>query len=391
MQYQVTLLLFIRILRMFMIMMPVIVLYWQSHGLQMKDIFVLQVIFSIGMVIFEVPTGYFSDRFGHRTAIIVGCICGTVGFFFYWSIPTYVGFILGELILAIGSSFMSGARDALLYDTLEAANKETQYTKIQGRQSALGNVSEAVAAITAGIVVWYSSIATVLLLQWCISAITIPLAFTLSEVRSRKNTETPTLRTIVRQALHENVSLRYLNVIAGGISATTLTIVWFSQPHWEQLGVPILYFGYLWAGLNLCAALGSAVAHRLEHQLTIQSLLGILATLPLLLYMLTSFFAQSLLVFAVIPFFWLLRGVATPIIQDYVQRACKASERATVLSINALASRLVFSVCSPFLGWVADVWTFQTAFLASGIIYGSITLIGYVGFVVSQTHTKNTH
>jgi len=370
--------------------MPVIVLYWQSHGLQMKDIFILQVIYSIAVVIFEVPTGYFADRFGHRTSVILGCICGTLGFFFYFAIPSYLGFILAELTLAVGTSFMSGARDALLYDTLEVAKKELQYTKIQGRQSALGNVSEAIAAIAAGIVAWYSSIATVMLLQWLIIAITIPLAFGLIEVHSRKNVQTIKLRTIICQALLENASLRYLNIIAGGISAATLTIVWFSQPHWESLGVPVLYFGYLWAGLNLCAAFGSAVAHRLTERLTIQSLFGILASLPFVLYVLTSYFAQSLLVFLIIPFFWILRGVATPIIQDYVQRACNANERATVLSINALASRLVFSLCSPFLGWIADIWSFQTAFLASGLIYGIITILGYVGFVLAIKHTRKT-
>ncbi len=390
MHYQVRLLALIRILRMCMITMPVIVLYWQSHGLEMKDIFILQVIFSIGVVIFEVPSGYFADRFGHRTSIIIGCMCGTLGFFLYYALPSYIGFILAELTLALGTSFMSGAREALLYDTLEVYKEESLYTKIQGRQSAFGNISEAVAAIAAGIVVWYSSIATVMLLQWLIIGLTIPLAFALTEVHSRKNADTPKLRTIIRQALHENTSLRYLNILAGAISAATLTIVWFSQPHWESLGVPVLYFGYLWAALNVCTALGSLVAHSLSERLTIQSLFGILSSLPFVLYLLTSYFAENLLVLLIIPFFWILRGVATPIIQDYVQQACKANERATVLSINALSSRLVFSICSPFLGWIADVWNFQTAFLASGLIYGAIALIGYAGFVLNIQHTKKT-
>lgn len=124
MQRQVTILMLIRILRMFMITMPVIVLYWQSHGLGMKDIFILQVIFSVSVVLFEVPSGYFADRFGHRTSIILGNIMGTLGFFCYWAFPSYLGFVAAEIILALGAGFLSGARDALLFDTLEVANKE---------------------------------------------------------------------------------------------------------------------------------------------------------------------------------------------------------------------------------------------------------------------------
>jgi MFS family permease len=134
MQKQVTLLLLIRILRMFMITMPVIVLYWQSHGLGMKDIFILQVVFSIAVVVFEVPTGYFADTYGHRTSILIGCIAGTLGFFFYWGIPSYLGFIAAELTLALGTSFMSGARDALLFDTLEKEKQESLYIKLQGME-----------------------------------------------------------------------------------------------------------------------------------------------------------------------------------------------------------------------------------------------------------------
>ena len=364
--------------------MPVIVLYWQSHGLGMKDIFILQVVYSMAVVLFEVPTGYFADKYGHRTSIIIGCVTGALGFFLYWMIPSYLGFILAELALAVSTSFMSGARDALLYDTLEAGDKKSLYTKIQGRQSAFGNISEATAALLAGLIAWKSGIATVMLLQWLIIAITIPLACSLIEIQNRNQTQVPKLRLIMKRALHENASLRYLNIIAAGISAATLTIVWFAQPHWEQLGVPILYFGYLWAGLNLVAAFGSTVAHYLERKLKLTSLLGILALSVPVLYLCTSYFAESLLVLGIISFFWLLRGVASPIIQDYVQRSCDANERATVLSINALASRLVFSVCSPFLGWIADVWSFETAFLASAIIYGSITLLGYLGFVLTK-------
>ena len=136
MNRQITILMLIRALRMFMITMPVIVLYWQSHGLGMKDIFVLQVIFSVAVILFEVPSGYFADRFGHRYSIIIGNVMGTLGFFCYWAFPSYLGFVLAEVILALGAGFISGARDALLYDTLEVEGKSALYTKIQGKQIA---------------------------------------------------------------------------------------------------------------------------------------------------------------------------------------------------------------------------------------------------------------
>jgi len=109
-----------------------------------------------------------------------------------------------------------------------------------------------------------------------------------------------------------------------------------------------------------------------------------MAVAVLLLYFAAAYFSASLLVLLILPFFWLLRGVYNPIIIDYVQRIANSSERATVLSINALAGRLVFSITSPFLGWTADVWSLQVAFLCSGVIFGCLTLIGVAGLLVSR-------
>ena len=76
--------------------------------------------------------------------------------------------------------------------------------------------------------------------------------------------------------------------------------------------------------------------------------------------------------------FWLLRGITMPIISDYVQREATARNRATVLSANALMVRVVFSVASPFLGWVTDTYSFGTAFAASAIIFGVIATVAYL-------------
>lgn len=368
----------IRAIRMFMITMPVIVLYWQSHGLLIRDIFVLQVVFSVAIVLFEIPSGYFADRFGYKTSIVLGTILGTLGFFTYWIWPSYLGFLLAEIVLALSTGFMSGARDALLHNTLAINHMRETYTKWQGRLMAVGTSSEAIAAVSAGVIASLSSIETVLLIQWIIMLLAIPLALALTEVRHTAPTKTPTLLQILNGSIRKNVRLRYLNLFAGALSASTLTMTWFIQPHWKALGIEVLYFGYLWAGLNLVVGLGSLLSHHLERYLRFRTLFGVFAAAPLVLYGLTSYLSTSLVVLCIVPFFWLLRGVAFPVIQDYVQRECADGERATVLSINALVSRFIFSVFSPFLGWVADIWDFQTAFAISGVVFGSLTVTSFV-------------
>jgi len=171
---------------MFMITMPVIVIYWQSAGLGIMDIFILQVIYSVAWVLFEVPSGWFADRYGYKLSILLGTILSTVGYFVFWGFPVYEGFIVGEIILALSAGFVSGARDALLYDTLEAMKRVAMYTKVQGRQFAAGNISEAVAALAAGVVAYIYSVETVILIQGIIAATSIFFAFKLKMSTTEK-------------------------------------------------------------------------------------------------------------------------------------------------------------------------------------------------------------
>lgn len=367
----------IRGLRMFLIAMPIIVIYWQSHGLSIKDIFVLQVIFSIALVVFEIPTGYLADIYGKRKSVIGGSIAGSVGFLIYYLFPSYLGFATAEIVLALGTGLMSGARDALLHETLQEYKQEALYTRFEGRMFALGNLSEAIAAISAGIIATLVNIETVLLIQCLVIALTIPLSLSLKEVYIEHEFKTPTLLKIIKGNFKENKRLRYLNIYAGGLSAATLVMVWFAQPHWKLLGVDVLYFGYIWAGLNLLVGAGALLAHKATKRLSFRVLFGSMALAPICMYGLMAYVSTSLIALLVVPLFWMLRGISQPIIQSYVQRECSNNERATVLSINALVGRLIFSIFSPFVGWVADVWSFGTAFLMSGAIFGFITICSF--------------
>ncbi len=48
------------------------------------------------------------------------------------------GFLLAELTLGLGSSFLSGTNSAMLYDTLVQSGKVEEHKKISGRMQAIG-------------------------------------------------------------------------------------------------------------------------------------------------------------------------------------------------------------------------------------------------------------
>jgi len=69
---------------------------------------------------------------------------------------------------------------------------------------------------------------------------------------------------------------------------------------------------------------------------------------------------------------YLVRGLATPVLRNFINKETDSEIRATILSIRSFCIRLTFSILAPLLGWISDVWSLNHAFLIMGIILLSI-------------------
>ena len=87
-----------------MLYMPIVVPFYESNGLSMRDIMVLQGIYSVAIVILEIPSGYLADMIGRRKTLIIGALFGSMGFIVYSFSFGFIGFLVAEIILGIGQS-----------------------------------------------------------------------------------------------------------------------------------------------------------------------------------------------------------------------------------------------------------------------------------------------
>ena len=70
----------IKAAKWFMLIMPIVVLFYQENGLGMQEVFTLQAIYSIAIVVLEIPSGYFADALGRKKTLIIGSILGFAGY-----------------------------------------------------------------------------------------------------------------------------------------------------------------------------------------------------------------------------------------------------------------------------------------------------------------------
>ena len=383
----------IKIAKWFMLYMPIVVPFYESNGLSMKDIMVLQAVYSIAIVILEIPSGYLADVIGRKKTLIIGAVFGTLGFTTYSLSFGFTGFLIAEIILGIGQSCVSGADSAMLYDSLLEKGEEKKYTRFEGRITSLGNVAEAVAGILGGLLAGIT-LRVPYIAQAFVAFVALPAALTLTEPARMVPLIGVGFMDIVRISRFALFGDRVLrrNILYSAVTGTaTLTMAWFAQPFFEFSGIGIAWFGILWTTLNLTVAITSYTAHRLEENLGQgPSVLMIALLLPAGYLALSRFHSPVGLI--VLYLFYLVRGYATPVLKDYINRVTASHIRATVLSVRNFIIRLLFALVGPLLGWIKDLYSLPRALLLAGmafLVFGILMALLFVASIGEMSEVRD--
>lgn len=52
--------------------LPIDIIFFKERGLDLEQIFLIQTLFSVGVIVFEVPTGIIADHFGRKKSLLLG-------------------------------------------------------------------------------------------------------------------------------------------------------------------------------------------------------------------------------------------------------------------------------------------------------------------------------
>lgn len=368
------------------LIMPIIVPFFRDLGLSMAQVFIAQAVFSVVIISLEIPSGYISDILGRRRTLIIGA------WFVFFGYSTYAfagGFwaVLGaEILLAVGSSFISGTDVAMLYDTLAELGRSDQYKRVEGNRQGIGRMMEGASSLVGGLLAvvtlrtpFYYQAAGMLLL--------VILAYTFVEPQTKRyrvlRGHFHALHEIVAGALRLDVRLRWLIAYSAIVSASTLTAIWLVQPYFTAAGLSIALYGVAWAAMYFIAALVSVYAHRIDELFGAKYLLFSLMLLPLAASLLLAV-RVSLWLLVVIPAYQVVRALQNVVVSDYINRSISSETRATLVSAKNFLYRLLFAIIGPFIGAALDAWGVQVAFLMSGLIFGTLSLAAFIALRIAH-------
>lgn len=375
---------------MFLVIIPVIVPFLQDHGLDMRDVYLLQSVFAITVVILEVPSGYVADLIGRRRTLLIAGLFNGVGFAVLAAASSLTGFLTFEILVAVGASLYSGTDVALLYDTREALGDRGDAGRDLGRKILWGQTGETVASLLGGALV----LVHVMLPAWA-NAVTawIPFVVALGIVEPPRARLDPSRHLDnfrrIRTALFGHsrmLTLVMANLVVYGLA--TLLAVWAFQGYWRAHGIPLAAFGALWAAYNLTVALVARAASGVEARLGPVASVLLIAVLPVIGYLGMGLGGATVGLVAGFAF-QVSRGLTQVILRHALNTRVPGELRATANSVSSLGVRLAFAMIGPLLGGVIDGRGYGPAFVGLAALFAVMALALAVPLALEIRRTRS--
>jgi MFS family permease len=380
----------VKIAKWLNLVMPIVVLFYNSNGMSMQDIFTLKAIYSFTLMFFEIPTGYFADLVGRKKSILTGSILGAAGYLIYSFSSGFNQFVIAEVALGISLSLVSGADSAMLFDTLRAGGKVSKYLRLEGKITSTGNFAEAIAGIIGGLLA-VISLRTPFFFQAAIASIAIPAAIALREPplsSTVMQTGIRELARVIRVSVFHDKKLSWAIMLSAIIGVSTLTMAWFTQPFFILADLKTGWFGIAWAILNAAVGIAAYYAWRFEEKAGSKTTVILIAVMLASAYIFISFM-PVVAGFAVLLIYYVFRGLATPTLRNFINQLTDSGVRATVLSVRNFIIRLLFTIFGPLFGWFSDAYSLKTALLAAGLIFGLLSGIATFFFIRHSAFESN--
>lgn len=333
---------------------PVYLLMFSEHGLKLSEISMLLAIWSVPVVLLELPSGLLADHWNRKYILILGGACKLLCFLCWYFANGFLGFAAGFLCWGISEAFCSGASEALLFDQLTECNEQEEFDRYYGRIRMFSAVGTAIACLSGGLISQRLGYQGTLLISMAGMLCSMLFNFTLTEANLYKKSQEKreegeqkhslqTLKeavifTIKTPALFQSILFFVLVIGLVGILDE------YDQMIVTGYGLSLTLVG-IWIALrNILEGMGAAAASRLkilfgnEHKESsgIIWMLCVMGAILLLVFALTG----KTILLPLYALYYMLMAAAGIIQEEYLQRKIEEVGRSTVHSVVSLMHNL---------------------------------------------------
>ncbi|MEJ1112341.1 MULTISPECIES: MFS transporter [unclassified Kribbella] len=358
-------------------------LFLLDAGLSIGEAFAANAFFTVGMVLFEVPTGVVADTVGRRTSYLLGTVTligSTLLYLLLWQTGApFAAWAVVSMLLGLGFTFFSGATEAWLVDGLHATGYEGSLDAAFAKGQVASGVAMLGGSIGGGLLAQWTNLGVPYVVRAVLLGVTLVVAWRAMHdvgfTPKPRVSVVAEMRGILRSSLDHgllNPPVRWVMLAAPFTAGVSVYGFYAAQPYLLELygssdsyAVAGVSAGLVAGAQIVGGASASSVARMFRRRTSVMlAAVGSVFVVLVLIGLTTNFWA-ALVLLAV----WsVLFAAVTPVRQAYLNELIPSAQRATVLSSDSLLGSSGGVVIQPTLGRAADVWGYGPAYLLGAVI-----------------------
>jgi MFS family permease len=358
-------------------------LFLLDAGLSNTEAFAANAFFTLGQLVFEVPTGVVADTRGRRFSFILGAatlLISTLLYLLMWNMHApFWGWALASAFLGLGFTFFSGATEAWLVDALNATGYSGHLETVFGRAQVVGGGAMLVGTVGGGVIAQATDLGVPYIVRAALLGLTVVIAWWLMHdlgfTPAREASPMKAVRTVMSGAIDgglRNRPVRWLMLAAPFTTGVGFYAFYAFQPYLLELyGQPDAYgiaglAAAIVAASQMVGGFAVPLVRRLVSRRTHAMLAGaVLSVVALALVGLTNGFVVAIVIVSA----WcIVLAIEEPMRRSFINGLIPSEQRATVLSFDSLMGSAGGVVAQPVLGRTADIAGYGTSYLASAAI-----------------------
>ncbi|MGP4069042.1 MFS transporter [Halobacillus sp. B29] len=322
---------------------PVLTLFYFERGLDESLILLVLTFFSIGVLAGEIPTGVLADRYGPKTAFLIGSALAIVSHSLLLVAFEPWVFFLSSFLTGFTATFFSGADEALIYESLKLSNEERFMDKAIGQIGSATFIVSIIAVIIGALIAKdLTEHQFQLLIGLSLAFMTVQffLLLSIKNPPQQEGDQQPPLRQIWAgvEAIRKTpqVLWMFINISLVFIPATAI-FEKFDQKLLVDAGLPVYWIGIVYAAAGFIGFIASRSIGWMTSKINRILLLGITGMLAVIGLTLAALFNTYLwVILGVIVILKLVSAIRYPIYSQLSNDLIPSNVRATTISLLSI-------------------------------------------------------
>lgn len=357
-----------------------VTLYLLNLGLSQTQVFGLQAIITVVMIVTDLPLGYIADRFGVRRVIIAGTVVQVIQSVFFVACTTFWQFAISYVLYGLFLSALSNTTATIMTRSVAAIDDDVvrsqTYSAYEKHRIDIRNLGFLVSAVIGGGLVAMGTIVWPFWVQPIIfgAGVIASLGLTRLPKKVGEQKKRPSLVKVVHTMLNNRPNVRNVILLSTIVQMTGYAGLWLFQPRMLLTGMPVWSFALVYFGRSaLTIALRKADFPKRVSATAMWLCLWLCMPIGVLAAAFTTGYGGLIVLVAAHAFLSASYEVMT---RTYLNKVLPDdySTRTTELSVVTTSASLSFVLIGPMAGWVKDTYSLSAAFVmiaAVGLCLGA--------------------